>query len=115
MILIDKENSIFPNQELTQKGQNYTITFLPSDAEKFHNQGGVYYFSKYNSKFALKTHNPEPGNKKEEKVSYIGMSYSEGGKGKNAVFDNFSRFLDVPEANPEIKVFHISKNHPRIK
>ncbi|CAG8768578.1 16397_t:CDS:1, partial [Cetraspora pellucida] len=47
---------------------------------------------------------PVPGDKKVEKVAYIGMAYDETGKiSKYAVFDNFTLFLDVPDKNPNIK------------
>jgi len=62
VILIDKENSIFLNKELTKQGNNYTITFSPQDAEKYENQSHVYYFSKNNNKFSLV---PVPNNPNE--------------------------------------------------
>jgi hypothetical protein len=50
---------------------------------------------------------PSPGNKKEEKVVYIGLTI------KNfAVFTNM--LLDSPEIPELVKTFHISANHPRI-
>ncbi|CAG8810616.1 2353_t:CDS:2, partial [Racocetra persica] len=82
IILIDKENIIFPNDELTQKGQNYTITFLPQNAEKFHNQSHVYYFSKHNDKFNLAPVFTPSNEKKEIKVEFFGDSLEKGGYGK---------------------------------
>jgi hypothetical protein len=109
VVLVDKENPIFPNQELTQKGHEYTITFLPEDAEKFHNQSHVYYFSKNSNKFTFKLHNPEPvpGNKKEEILNY---KYSLIGENVGYyVFDNSF----MPSRNR--KIFYISQNHPQIE
>ncbi|CAG8453623.1 1145_t:CDS:2 [Racocetra fulgida] len=57
---------------------------------------------------------PVPGDKKVEKVAYIGMAYDETGKiSKYATFS--TPFLDVPGEPPSIRVFRVDKNHPRIK
>jgi hypothetical protein len=37
IILIDKKNLIFPNDELTKKNHNYTVAFLAQNAENYHN------------------------------------------------------------------------------
>ncbi|KLL04244.1 MAG: hypothetical protein MRERV_26c006 [Mycoplasmataceae bacterium RV_VA103A] len=103
IILIDKENSIFPNNELTQRGKNYTVTFLPQNAEKFHNQGHVYYFSKHNDKFSLAPVSTPPNEKKESEVEFFGDSRTKSGYNKwSAEGGTFS-------------LFFISKNHPRVK
>ena len=109
IILIDKENSIFPNNELTQKNHNYTITFSAKDAEKYHNQDHVFYFSKNNNKFTLKPHNPEPSDKNELKVSFGGEGYSPDG----GLYFMFS-FLE-PKSTEEVKYFCVSKSHPQVK
>lgn len=110
-ILIDKENSIFPNDELTQKGGcNYIINFLPQDAEKYHNQIHVYYFSKNNSKFTLKPYQKEP-TQEEIKLRCVGESLDEKGEFSDYAFNNFFE----AGQRKDLKLFFISKNHPQIK
>ncbi|CAI2162891.1 17014_t:CDS:2 [Funneliformis geosporum] len=94
--------------ELTKKNHNYNITFLSQDAEKYHNQDQVYYFSENNHKFTLKPEPVEsPGIKTEVRVRLNGEAVNEQGE-----FTDYA-FINLPEN--EIKVFYISKNHPRIK
>jgi len=107
-ILIDKENSIFPNSELTKKRSYYTIAFLAQDAEKYDNQDHVYYFSKDNNKFTLKPEPAErPGTKTEVKFRLNGEAVNEKGEFTDYAFSNLPK--------DKVKVFYISKNHPRIK
>jgi len=109
-LLIDKENSIFPNNKLTKKGHNYTITFLAQDAEKFHSQNHVYYFSKNNNKFTLKPHNPEPSDKNELKVIFGEEGYSP----EDGELCFMFSFLE-PKSTEEVKYFCVSKSHPQVK
>ena len=105
VILVNEKNPMFSNKELTKKGQFYTITFLAQNAEKYDNKVHIYYFSKNNNKFTLKSKPENP--KTEVKITYAGQC------DKNEVaFNN----LHKPNIKKEdIRLFCISKNHPRIK
>ncbi|CAG8559807.1 7854_t:CDS:2 [Cetraspora pellucida] len=68
--------------ELTKKRQDYIITFVPENAEKYHNQSHVYYFSKHNDKFNLAPVFTPSNEKKEIKVEFFGDSSKKGGYGQ---------------------------------
>ncbi|CAJ0824599.1 22181_t:CDS:2 [Entrophospora sp. SA101] len=70
VILIDKENPIFLNKELTKRGNHYTITFFAKDAGKYESQFYDYYFDKNNNNFTLK---PYQKQETEIKVRFVGL------------------------------------------
>ncbi|CAJ0845139.1 8024_t:CDS:2 [Entrophospora sp. SA101] len=102
VILIDKENPIFLNKELTKRGNHYTITFFAKDAGKYESQFYDYYFDKNNNNFTLK---PYQKQETEIKVRFVGKTPS------HYTFNN-SFFKGVPK---DLKLFYISQNHPQIK
>ncbi|CAI2184455.1 11588_t:CDS:2 [Funneliformis geosporum] len=103
--------------ELTKKGSCYTITFSSQDAEKYHNQDHVFYFSKNNHKFSLvpvSTSPPNNPNNKKENHSQIKELVSQGKLEKNKLFtiryekeDEKSRgglVITFNESNQELEI-----------
>jgi len=120
VILIDKNNLVFSSKlikKLTNKNNHYIFSFSPEQAEKYHNQDHVYYFSESNDNFSvmIKILGPvNPKKRSERKFAFLGYSSEENGVSNYLVFDNWTYFLDVPtEESP--KVLFISKNHSQIK
>jgi len=103
---------IFPNHELTKKGHHYTLTFLPQDAEKFHNQDHVYYFSKHNNKFTLRPYQQEqPKPQNEVKLRCAGEAMDKNGELNYYAFNSYTKTYPYKD----LKIFFISKKHPQIK
>nr|CAG8442527.1 7940_t:CDS:2 [Entrophospora candida] len=85
------------------------------DAEKFHNQDHVFYFSKNNDKFTLKPYGPDhpepvPSDRKEGKFDYVTLL-----KEKNIGYCHVFRNINGDVDPQDWRVIYVSEKHPEIK